>query len=94
MKQKIIVSNIRVPEVNWLQIRTRAAELGLSVNEYLNQVINIVTTRDLLGVKPQKGKNKIDKKRNEFSQKMAAIAKLPNHPMGANEDDKIIYDIK
>lgn len=40
MNQNIVVSNIRIPENEWRQIKIMAAELGMSVNQFLREIIN------------------------------------------------------
>jgi len=40
MKQKMVVTNLRMPESDWLQVKASAGEMGMSVNEYLNYVTN------------------------------------------------------
>ena len=93
MKQKIVVSNIRIPENDWRQAKMVAASRGMSVNEYIHQLITVASTRNMLGIKKQKRQKK--KTNKDFFQAMIDLAKVRHyHPMGASEEDKIIYGIE
>lgn len=39
MKTPTVITNIRLPKQDWLQVKTTAAELGMSINEYVNFLI-------------------------------------------------------
>ena len=78
---------------DWIQIKSMAAEAGMSVNEYINQVLMTEGTRKMLGDVKTRYKRRKTKSREDFFQKILDLAKMPNEPMGASEDDKIIYDI-
>lgn len=57
MITNIITTNLRIPEVDMMLVRTIAASRGISVNEYIKQAIKETTVRDQLGFfkkKPQK----------------------------------------
>lgn len=44
-----IVTNLRISRDDWLQLKTVAAELGMSVNEYINYLIrDLSAKRELL----------------------------------------------
>lgn len=90
MKQKMVVTNLRMPEVDWLQMKSMAAERGMSVNAYVRAVIDDFSNKDMLAVK-----GRMDRAR-------APIWKLPELARGSNkdkgkyelsEDDKIIYGL-
>lgn len=89
MKQKIIVSNLRTPEDDWLQVKIRAAELNMSVNEYLNWLVQKDIVRAQLEPKEKR------KKKKSIYALLFELAnkKYKRKPMGASEDDKAIYDI-
>ena len=89
MKQKMIVTNLRIPEPDWLQVKAIAAEQGVSANEYIN---------DLIRMAPIQIPSRMRKKR---AQKMSIydalikISKMPNNPIPGDElseEDKIIYE--
>lgn len=59
MNDKKIVTNLRIGEQQWLQVKAIAAESGMSVNEYVNALITRLTTAQELGItdkKPKPGK--------------------------------------
>lgn len=90
MKQKMIVSNIRVLETYWLQVKSNAAERGMSVNEYINALIWQDIGEQQLGIR-------VDKKRRsekQFWDIPKIMTRKKYQPMGASEDDKIIYGIE
>lgn len=94
MRGKKIVTNLRIDSHDWMQVKSMAAEAGMSVNEYINRVLTAAETREMLGeVKPQHNRRKI-KSRDDFFQQMIDIAKIPNKPMGVSAEDEIIYGIK
>lgn len=93
MKQKIIVTNLRIPEQNYLAVKAMAAEAGMSLNEYLNELTDISAKNKFFGVK-EGGIHKKSKPKTIYE----ALWKIANKsytrkPMGANENDKIIYEI-
>lgn len=78
-----VVTNLRIDEVDWLQVKTLAAELGMSVNEYINYLIRDLSMRQEL-MPPKKGL---------FLLKLSEISKkYKSKPMGKlSKIDKIIY---
>ena len=85
----MVVTNLRLPYADWLQVKTVAAEEGLSVNEYINQAITFVT----------KAKGLVT---NLFAVKKPATSdpildwpnltkKIKVRPMGLSADDILIY---
>lgn len=87
-----IVTNLRVDKNDWLQIKTMAAEMGMSVNEYVNYLIKDFSLRRELFTD-----KKITKKK---ARKLAPIWKLGEiakkvkpSPLGElSSDDKLIYE--
>jgi hypothetical protein len=83
---KMVVTNLRILEEDYSMVRIRAGELGMSLNEYFNWLA-------------QQDNSMIDKsnKKNQVSvyEAFADLGKrkIKDKPMGANEDDKIIYGI-
>lgn len=79
-----IVTNLRIDEAKWLQIKSQASEMGMSVNEYINYLItDLSIKRELI---------------DDFDK--APIWQLPDihkrvksSPMGLSEEDEIIYGI-
>ena len=83
MKTNIITTNLRIPKVDWLQIRAAAGELGMSVNQYINFLIKSQSARRELGEEIKRGTAK------------APIWQLDKIIMGIgkglSKDDKTIY---
>lgn len=80
-----IVTNLRIDEIDWLQIKSEAGELGISVNQYLVYLI-----RDL------SNKRKLNPNRDSalFWRLGELSKKFKSKPTGElSEDDKIIYGI-
>lgn len=73
MKPQTIVTNIRLPKQEWLQVKTTAAELGMSINEYVNFIIRDYSqARELVGI--------------AFEQKTHSIWDLPSLAGGNTQD--------
>lgn len=88
---KPFVTNLRINRDDWLQLKTVAAELGMSVNEYINYLIrDLSAKRELLP----------DTKPNQASRKNAPIWRLGDiakrikkAPMGKlSADDTTVYE--
>lgn len=91
MKQKIVVSNVRFPYHQWQQVRSAAADLGMSINEYFQYLSNVDQIKKMTGLK----KNPKKKSGYEALDKLLEFAKThKGKPMGANNDDKAIYGIE
>ncbi len=92
MKQKIVVSNVRFPIDEWMQLKFAASSMNMSNNEYLRQVVRADSIKSLTGSK----KVKLTGRAKAYAALDAFLEFAKTHkarPMGANEDDKIIYDI-
>lgn len=84
MNKKVIVTNLRVEEEDWNQLKAVAAERGMSANEYINYLMkNVVTEPFLFGAKKSKSVWKLP----ELSKKAKARKKFD-----LSEDDKLIYE--
>lgn len=84
---KKIVTNLRIDENDWLQVKTVAAELGMSVNEYINYLIRDLSTK--LELTPPKN----PKKGTALLRLSEISKKFKPEPMGElSEDDKVIYE--
>lgn len=84
----MVVTNLRLPYADWLQVKTVAAEEGLSINEYINRAITFVTKAQSLVANLF-----VDTSRgNDPIWDLPKLAKMKNKPMGdLSEEDKIIY---
>jgi len=89
---KPVITNLRISKHDWLQLKSVAAELGMSVNEYINYLIrDLSAKREFLP----------DMKTNQaISRKAAPIwelgdmaKKIKPTPMGQlSVDDTVIYE--
>lgn len=92
MNGKMVVTNLRINEHDWNQIRAVAAEMGLSANKYVERLIKESTIQRELGLPKQI--KAIKKKEKNFLLELHKLAKKVEHkPMGASEEDKIIYGL-
>ncbi len=85
MKTKKIVTNLRMDEFDWIQVKSMAAEAGISVNEYINEIIKEETTRRELAVSSQTREKKLS------VWDLPKLAKMKDKPMGLSAEDELIY---
>ncbi len=87
MAGNMVITNLRIPESDYLRIKARAQDLGMSLNGYFNYLITKLAPRNSVAIKsaPQ----------TSFYQALRKLANKPykRKPMGASEEDKIIYGI-
>lgn len=82
----MIVTNLRMEESDWLQVKAMAGEMGMSANQFIVQIIRIATTKKQLGVTN-------DYQSARIWEELPKIAlKSKGKPMGLSADDEIIYD--
>ena len=85
MSKKIVVTNLRIPEDDWLQIKAIAAELGMSANGYVNWLIRDLSTKRSFGIV-----NTDESGQTIWDLPILAVKK--NKPMGIlSKEDKAIY---
>ena len=83
MKTSMVVTNLRIPKPDWLQIKAVAGELGMSVNQYVNFLIKSVSVKQELA-------EEISKRREDlpiWQLNKIAISK----GKGLSKDDQVIY---
>jgi len=81
MNSKMVVTNLRVSRADWLQLKVLAAEEGMSVNEYVNFMLQDYAK-----------KKEFPRKANRRSfYDLLEIAKIKDKPMGLSKDDEVIY---
>lgn len=85
--QKIIVSNVRFPEDQWLQLKTAAYQNGMSVNEYFKYLYKISSLMTSTGISMEDRKKSGYEAMDKFLKR-----KIIGKPMGMSDDDKAIYD--
>lgn len=84
MNQNIVVSNIRVPENEWKQIKIMATELGMSVNQFLREIINQTILK--------KQFIPLNKKKLAPIWKVYQLAKKKDKDKKLSLEDEIIYE--
>jgi predicted DNA-binding ribbon-helix-helix protein len=86
MTDSMVVTNLRLPYADWLQVKAMAAESGVSVNDYIRSIVQAASNlRQLVAdwVAPR--------------QKAVSIWDLPqlargrDKPMGLSPNDELIY---
>jgi len=84
MSNNKVVTNLRIDRNSWLQIKVMAAELGMSVNGYINHLIKDLTIRkELIG----------DRMRAPIWNLGKITEKIKPSPLGElSPDDKLIYE--
>ena len=85
----MVVTNLRIPRTDYLQIKSIAADKGMSVNEYVNQIVKDNSREKMM----KKDATKQKKKKVSVYEAFARIAKIPNKPMGWSEEDEAIYSV-
>lgn len=82
---KKIVTNLRIDKENWLQLKSEAGEIGMSVNEYINFLLRDLSNRRIFN----------PKKRDALFWRLGELSKKykPEPEGELSEDDKIIYGI-
>jgi len=87
----IVVSNVRFPKDEWLQLKTAAYSHNMSVNEYMKFLFRFQTAKDITGSIKVKSKKIGYEAFDEF---IESVKNNSGKGMGASEEDKIIYDIE
>lgn len=88
----MVVTNLRMPQSNYLQIKAIAGELGMSVNAYITTILNDAGRQQMLRSDTPK-KSRPSSRRQSLYKAFVALSKMPNKPTEASEDDKIIYGV-
>ena len=89
---KPVITNLRINKHDWLQVKAVAAELGMSVNEYINYLIrDLSAKRELLpDMKPDKA---ITRKTAPIWTLGDITKRIKPTPMGQlSTDDAVIYE--
>lgn len=89
---KKIVTNLRIDENDWLQVKALAAEAGMSINEYLNFLTQNAISKARFGfpIKISKGT-----RRKSIYDLLPSLLKK-RHKLKTfelSEEDKIIYGL-
>lgn len=84
-----IVTNLRIDEKDWLRVKSMAADLGISTNEYINWVLDLSVSKAQFGW-PKKAKVSFYELLAKLHQKKP---KYKSEKFELSEDDKIIYGL-
>lgn len=83
--QKIVISNIRFPEDEWLMLKSAAAYSGMSVNEYLIYLSRLDSIKSATG-------KKIDTQETGYKAMSNFLnRKIEYKPSKMSVDDEAIY---
>ncbi len=77
-----------------MQVKSTAVDLGMSANEYINELVDISTKKKFFGSRKGRLIRKSNKKTIYEAFWRLANMSYERKPMGVNEDDKIIYGIE
>ncbi len=91
MKQKMVTTNLRIPEMYYGQMKAIAGELGMSVNEFVGEMIKNAPLQAATGGKPIKV---IPKNIVNPYQALIQLAKTSEKWVWKgelSEDDEVIY---
>jgi len=89
---KPIITNLRISKHDWLQLKAIAAELGMSVNEYVNYLIrDLSAKRELLP--DMKSTRNISRKAAPIWALGDIAKRIKPTPVGKlSPDDTVIYE--
>jgi len=88
----MVVTNVRIPQANFLQAKARAGELGISFNEYINRIVKSVT---IMYMMEDRTKKSLLQRRKAFFEAIRRLAKVKTSGKiyDLSEEDKVIYDV-
>lgn len=91
MNQPIVVTNIRIPQSEYRQIKSVAASMGVSVNEYIRKNLQNSVMEDMMAVDKKTEREQID----DFYKEMLDLAhSVPDVKVyDVSDDDAVIYGV-
>lgn len=90
MKQKMVVTNLRMPYADYIQVKTAAAERNMSINEYVTFVMKHSTRKHMM--KADRSPATVRQRRSLW-RAMEKIATMKGKPMGWSKEDEAIYSV-
>lgn len=84
-----IVTNLRIDEADWLRIKSMAAGLGMSANQYIIELIESVSVKQELGLDLTDFEGEENKRYSIWN--LPNLANIKDKPMGLSKEDEIIY---
>ncbi len=87
-----IVTNLRIPEDDWMRVKAAAANLGISANEYIKSLVDDSMRREFFAYTE---KPSTPRKKTRFYESLWRVIEKPykRKPMEASEEDKAIYGV-
>lgn len=86
MNQTMVVTNIRLPQEDYRQIKAVASQLGMSINEYIHVTVKEGTKNRQ--IRPAKKLKSVYEAFREL-----AMVKTKGKPMGWSKEDEAIYSV-
>ena len=91
MTTKIVTTNLRIPDYNLLELKTLAAGQGVSVNEYINRLINEYAIKHVMA--PDIKIRKLRKEKSVWEALRNLSKSVKKEPLGElSDDEKAIYE--
>lgn len=90
MKQPMVVTNLRMPQAEYLSVKAMAGELGMSVNEYVSVILKVTGRQRMM---KRDISQAIMKERQSIFTALEKISKIRGKPMGWSKEDEEIYSV-
>jgi hypothetical protein len=91
MNQPMVVTNLRLPTSEYQQLKIAAGESGMSVNQYIRNIVKSTTVQKMMAVTD---KEIPDNSRAFYDDMLALANSVPNVKVyDTSDDDAIIYGI-
>lgn len=87
MNGKMVVTNVRMSREDWLRTKAAAGEMGMSINEYINFIVDRYSTFKAI---PSHRKS-VATQYSSIWDLVKEATKIKRQPMGCSEEDHIIY---
>lgn len=84
-----IVTNLRIDEADWLRIKSMAAGLSMSANQYIIELIESTSMKQELGLDQADFKGEKNKRYSIWN--LPNLASIKDKPMGLSKEDEAIY---
>lgn len=90
MNGKMVVTNVRMPREDWLRAKAAAGEAGMSVNEYINYIVDRYSTFKTV---PALRSKRSSAKRPSIWDLPEVVHRIKQKPMGWSAEDEEIYSV-
>lgn len=91
MSTSMVITNLRLPKTEYIQMKILAANAGVSVNEYIRKAVKQSAVQKMMAVETVPQKSTV----SSFYDDMLKLAKSAPHVKvyDVSDDDAIIYNI-